>query len=60
MNGALFNTAQNMKFSITNSSVNVTKSARNCEFGHFPEEFLNGKLHSLCSAPFKLPSSMFA
>ena len=26
-------------------SVNVTKSAVNCRFGHFKEEILNGKLH---------------
>ena len=27
-------TAQKMKFSFKDSSVNVTKSAGNCEFGH--------------------------
>ena len=29
-----YNTAQKMKFPLKNSSVNVTKSAGNCGFGH--------------------------
>ena len=32
------------------SSLNVTKSGRNCEFGHIEEILLNGNLHFLCIA----------
>ena len=42
-------TTQKMKFSIKDSSVNVTKLSGNCGFGHFVEEILNGKLHFLCN-----------
>ena len=31
------------------SSINMTKSAENCEFGHITEEVFKGKLHFLCS-----------
>ena len=41
-------TGQKMKFSIKDFSVNVTKSAGNCGFGHtLIEEILIGKLHIL-------------
>ena len=36
-------------FPLRISSVNVTKSAVSCGFGHITEEILNGKLHFLCS-----------
>ena len=36
-------------FPLRISSVNVTKSAGNCGFGHITEEILNGKLRLLCS-----------
>ena len=35
------------------SSVNLTKSAKNCRFGHVTEEIPNGKLHFLCSDSFQ-------
>ena len=37
-------------FSLMISSLNVTKSGRNCEFGHIEEILLNGNLHFLCIA----------
>ena len=37
-------------FSLMISSLNVTKSGRNCGFGHIEEILLNGNLHFLCSA----------
>ena len=37
-------------FSLKIYSVNVTKSAGNCGFGHIYEEIVNEKLHFLCSA----------
>ena len=43
-------TAQKWSFPLKISSVNVTKSAGNCWFGHFNEDVLNGKLHFLSSA----------
>ena len=39
-------------FPLRISSVNVTKSAENCGFGHINEEILNGKLHFVCSVCF--------
>ena len=39
-------------FPLRSSSVNVTKSEGNCEFGHISEEILNENLHFLCSACF--------
>ena len=36
-------------FSFTISTVNVTKSIGNCQFGHINEEILNEKLHFLWS-----------
>ena len=38
-------TAQKIKFSIKDISINVTKSVVSCRFG----QILNGKLHFLCS-----------
>ena len=43
------NTAQKWSFPLRIFSVNVTKSARNFEFGH-TKKILNGKRHFLCSA----------
>ena len=36
-------------FPLRISSVNVTKSAGNCGFGHIYSKIFNGKLHFLCS-----------
>ena len=36
-------------FPLPISSVNVTKSAGNCGFGHITEEICKGELHFLCS-----------
>ena len=47
-----------MKFSIKDFFSKVTKSAGNCGFGHFTEEFLNGKLHFVCSERCTLTSSL--
>ena len=40
---------QKMKFSIKESSVNMTRSAETVNLVIFTEEILNGKLHFLCS-----------
>ena len=42
-------TAQKWSFPLRISSVNVTKSAGICGFGHIDWKNLNGKLHFLCS-----------
>ena len=39
------------------SSVNVTKSAVSCGFGHFYWEIFKGKLYFLCSEVFSRTSS---
>ena len=51
-----------MKFSIKDSSVNVTKSSGNmqetADLVKFTEEILNGKLHFLCSVLFNKSKSL--
>ena len=51
-------TAQKWSFPLTISSVNMTKSAENCEFGHITEEIPDGKFHFWLSVSTKR-SSMF-
>ena len=46
-------------FPLRVSSVNVTKSAVSCEFGHVYWKILNGKLHFLCSDKRKIEPTRF-
>ena len=45
----LYTLHKKWSFSLRIFSVNVTKSAVSCGYGHIYEEIFNGKLHFLCS-----------
>ena len=53
-------TTQKWSFLLRISSVNVTKSAGNCDLVTFTEDILNGKLHFLCSVFYNFSGFQFS